>query len=239
MAETDKILFPCKDSFQFPIGYILMSASKINPATFLKYGEWALLGSGRTILGASDTDNGKETGGSFSKTLTSANIPGHTHSLPSHTHQIPAHNHTASSNKVSHNHNITVNSSGSHVHSLGKGGSHTHDWYTTLDWEGETGSARSVFSFVGGISRFLVSHDTAMFDILSSGNHSHSIGSAGSHTHTASSSAREHNHNITVDNKAAFNTASGGSGNSGSTGSGTSFDITPAYIKLFIWERIK
>ena len=86
MAETDKILFPCKDSFQFPIGYILMSASKINPATFLNYGKWVLLGSGRTILGAGDTDNGKETGGSFSKILTSANIPGHTHSLPSHTH---------------------------------------------------------------------------------------------------------------------------------------------------------
>ena len=238
MAETDKILFPCKDSFQFPIGYILMSASKINPATFLKYGEWALLGSGRTILGAGDTDNGKETGGSFSKILTSANIPGHTHSLPSHAHRIPAHNHTASSNKVSHNHNITVNNNGSHVHSLGTGGSHTHGWYATLDYEGQTGSNRSVFSFVNR-TRFFISHDTAMFDISQSGNHSHSIGSAGSHNHIASSSAWEHNHDITINNKAAFNTASGGSGTSGSTGSGTSFDITPAYIKLFIWERIK
>lgn len=239
MAETDRIIFPCKESFQFPIGYILMSSSKINPSTFLKYGEWALLGSGRTILGANDTDIGKETGGSFSKKITIANIPGHTHSLPSHVHQIPSHNHTASSNSVPHNHNITVNNNGSHVHSLGSNGSHTHGWYSTLDYPGQTGTPRSVFSFKGGITNFFVSNDSAMFGILEGGSHTHSIGSAGSHTHTASSSAWKHNHNITVDNKAAFNTTSGGSGNSGSTGSGTSFDITPAYIKLFIWERIK
>ena len=78
-----------------------------------------------------------------------------------------------------------------------------------------------------------------MFGINAGGSHTHSIGSSGSHNHTASSSAYEHAHSITVDNKDAFNTASGGSGTSGSSGSGTSFDITPAYIKLFIWERIK
>ncbi len=239
MAETDVILFPCKNDFRFPVGYILMSASKINPATFLNYGKWALLGSGRTILGASDTDNGKETGGSFSKKLVGANIPAHTHSLPSHTHQVPAHNHTASSDKKSHDHIINIGAGGAHTHSNGSAGSHTHTWYMTLDYHGQTGSPRSVFSFRGGVTDFFVSDDSSMFGINTGGNHSHSIGSAGSHGHTGSCTAWEHNHTITVANKDAFNTATGGSGNSGSVGSGTAFDITPSYIKLFIWERIE
>ncbi len=230
MAETDKILFPCKDSFQFPIGYILMSASKINPATFLKYGEWALLGSGRTILGAGDTDNGKETGGSFSKILTEANIPAHTHSLPSHTHQIPEHNHTASSGN-----------NGGHVHSIGSGGNHSHapgnssaDRYlqskSSMTSIAKVGlnSSSGRWSFVAEASADKNSAMLASATTASGGSHSHSINSSGAHNHT-----------ITVANKAAFNTSNGGGGSSESVGSGTAFDITPSYIKLFIWERIK
>ena len=79
MAETDKIVFGSQP-FQFPVGYILMSANNINPVTFLNYGIWSLIGNGRTILGATEDDNGEETGGSMSKTLSASNIPGHTHS---------------------------------------------------------------------------------------------------------------------------------------------------------------
>lgn len=238
MAETDKILFPCKDSFQFPIGYILMSASKINPATFLNYRKWVLLGSGRTILGASDTDNGKETGGSFSKKLVAANIPAHTHSLPSHTHQIPEHNHTASSDKKSHNHKIDIGEGGVHTHSIGSAGHHSHDWYMNINYPGTPKKDQQVLSFLR-VDNFFTSANSELFGISGSGSHTHPLTSAGSHGHTSSCAAWEHNHTITVANKAAFNTATGGSGNSGSVGSGTAFDITPSYIKLFIWERIE
>lgn len=238
MAETDKILFPCKDSFQFPIGYILMSASKINPATFLNYGKWALLGSGRTILGAGDTDNGKEIGGSFSKILTEANIPAHTHSLPSHTHQIPAHNHTASSNKINHNHDIYINNGGNHAHSMGSAGSHTHGWYANINYPQIHKVDQQVFSFLR-VNDYFNTSSNEIFGINSAGTHTHGINSAGTHNHTASSTAWEHNHTVTVANKAAFNTSNGGGGSSGPVGSGVEFDITPSYIKLFIWERIK
>lgn len=248
MAETDKIIFPCKDSFQFPIGYILMSASKINPATFLNYGKWVLLGSGRTILGASDTDNGKETGGSFSKKLVAANIPAHTHSLPSHTHQVPAHNHTASSDKKSHSHEIGIGAGGAHSHSIGNNGSHNHSIrMNTLRVEvghkHERGTWTQTSSYVSEGANFNNDNNSFFGDnkfvINSAGTHSHTLTSAGSHGHTSSCTAWEHNHTITVANKDAFNTATGGSGNSGSVGSGTAFDITPSYIKLFIWERIE
>ena len=57
----------------------------------------------------------------------------------------------------------------------------------------------------------------------------------GNHTHGASSSQWSHNHNITVANKAAFNTTSGDPTSTGAIGS--KIDITNQYLKVFIWQR--
>lgn len=38
-------------------------------------------------------------------------------------------------------------------------------------------------------------------------------------------------------NNPAFNTTTGGPTSTGSVGSGSAFDITPAYLKLFVWQR--
>lgn len=44
--------------FEFPVGWVLISKSNINPATFLGYGTWANFGAGRVLVGldAGDPD---------------------------------------------------------------------------------------------------------------------------------------------------------------------------------------
>ena len=253
MAETDKIYFS-SIPFQFPIGYILMSATNINPSTFLGYGTWELIGNGRTILGASEDDEGEETGGSMSKTLVASNIPGHTHSISGHTHQVPAHNHTASSSSAgSHSHGASTSSAGQHGHenSVGTSGNHRHNVFlSALRVSDAHSHSRGDWSYNGTYVQEATNYNNLLnsFDgewpyvMKEAGAHNHSLSiyANGSHTHSLTiNNGGSHSHTITVANKAAFNTGSGGSGNTGSTGSGTSFDITPSYIKLFIWKRIE
>lgn len=188
------------------------------------------------IMGATSSDTGGATGGSNSKTITTANLPAHTHSIPGHTHSVPNHTHSI----PAHNHGGTIANGGSHTHTITvkSGGSHSHRWYMTLNYADKTGAARDTINFTH-TTRYFLSNDVAIFGI-------HTDGS--SHKHSASSaSAGSHSHTLTINNKAKFNTnnsgatttGSGGSGNTGSQGSGTALDVTNAYIKVFIWQRTK
>lgn len=72
-------------SWEFPVGYLLISTVDTNPATFLGYGTWAAFGAGRVLVGldAGDPafDTAEETGGAKEVTLTAAQsgVPAHTH----------------------------------------------------------------------------------------------------------------------------------------------------------------
>lgn len=74
-------------SWEFPVGYILMSAVNTNPATFLGYGTWATWGAGRFVLG---TDTQAETlaGSSTHTHADHTGVPNHTHPVtdPGHVH---------------------------------------------------------------------------------------------------------------------------------------------------------
>lgn len=65
-----------------PIGSIEVNVSGINPGTYLG-GTWEAFGSGRTLVGVdssdSDFDTVEETGGEKTHTLTTNEIPAHTH----------------------------------------------------------------------------------------------------------------------------------------------------------------
>ena len=68
----------------YPVGSIYMNASDLtNPATLLGFGTWVSLGTGRTLVGYSPTDSDfdtlEETGGAKTHTLTTSQIPSHTH----------------------------------------------------------------------------------------------------------------------------------------------------------------
>lgn len=137
----------------WPVGSCFFSHVATNPATLLGYGTWSRIASGRFIVGQTDGDSDfnsvGETGGSKTRTLTSSNLPAHSHSLTinlggAHTHtlttQTPAQigssitgrvlksdnvNHFNITTQFSSGGNVTTSSSSAHSHtgSIGSTGS--------------------------------------------------------------------------------------------------------------------
>lgn len=151
----------------YPVGAIYLSTSSANPSSYLG-GTWVAWGSGRVPVGVngsdSDFSSAEKTGGEKTHTLSTSELPSHTHKVPahshglnSHTHSIPALSGTAASGG-SHSHTFTyevkkanagTNQSISEPHSDGyssatgsmttsKHSGHTHDVTTKA---GTTGSA--------------------------------------------------------------------------------------------------
>jgi len=68
----------------YPVGSIYINAtSSTNPATLLGFGTWVAFGAGKVIVGLdsgdTDFDTAEETGGAKTHTLTTSEIPSHTH----------------------------------------------------------------------------------------------------------------------------------------------------------------
>jgi hypothetical protein len=75
----------------YPVGSIYINASvSTNPATLLGFGTWTAFGAGKVIVGLdsgdTDFDTAEETGGAKTVTLSTAEIPAHTHTQDAHTH---------------------------------------------------------------------------------------------------------------------------------------------------------
>ena len=67
----------------YPVGSIYISTVSTNPGTLLGTGTWVAFGAGRTLVGLdsgdTDFDTAEETGGAKTHTLTTDEIPSHTH----------------------------------------------------------------------------------------------------------------------------------------------------------------
>jgi microcystin-dependent protein len=76
----------------YPVGSIYMSVNSTDPGTLFG-GTWTAWGQGRTIIGRGTSDQPfnqfEATGGESNHTLTTAEMPGHTHTGPSHSHSMP------------------------------------------------------------------------------------------------------------------------------------------------------
>lgn len=168
----------------------------------------------RFVVGAGGDYDPNDTGGADSVTLTTGQIPSHTHSFSATTGTAGSHSHSASTNSAgSHSHSGSTNSTGSH--------SHTSNVTTSTSGSG----AASVQLLTDGISGAPVTGSPQ--NTGSAGNHSHSlnINSAGSHSHSVSvSSAGNHSHSV--------------SGTTGSTGSGNSHENRPPYYALAYIMRV-
>ena len=89
----------------YPVGSIYINAAvTTNPATLLGFGTWTAFGTGRVIVGynASDSDFDalQETGGAKTVTLSTSEIPSHTHTIAS--------NNSGSNNNLHHSNNSFV-----------------------------------------------------------------------------------------------------------------------------------
>lgn len=76
-------------SAAYPVGSVYMNVSDgTNPATLLGFGTWAALAEGRVLIGAGEGDTltartAGDTGGAETHTLSTTEMPAHTHSYPS------------------------------------------------------------------------------------------------------------------------------------------------------------
>ena len=177
-------------------------------------GTWEVYGKGKTLVGVDSSDDDfnavNKTGGSSSTTLTTAN-------LPSHTHSIPALSGTAAS-AGAHTHSIPVLSGTTNTT-----GSHTHVSYTALN------PIMTLSSGISGISssgyKYLYSGDQAhnIWMVESAGNHSHTV------TTTASNTGSNGAHTHDVSTKAST---------TGAQGSGTAFTNLQPYITVYMYKRV-
>lgn len=99
----NEILLAC-----YPVGAIYMSTSSTNPGSLFG-GTWTAWGSGKVPVGINSNDGDfntvEKTGGTKAVTLTTSQMPSHSHTVNSHNHSIP---------KLS----GTANSAGAHSHTL-------------------------------------------------------------------------------------------------------------------------
>ena len=74
---------PAGGSEAFPVGAVFIAVVNTNPATLLGYGTWSAFAAGRVLVGLdagqTEFDVVEETGGAKTHTLTTPEIPSHSH----------------------------------------------------------------------------------------------------------------------------------------------------------------
>ena len=211
-----------------PVGSLYWSMNATNPANLFG-GTWEQI-KDRFIWATTSNPGG--TGGAYNQTLSTANLPSHTHSIPSHTHSIPSHTHSIPSHThtiPSHNHGYTrADSVGYHAVTANEMPSHNHNislWrqlegYGSINIGSTTNASRANIgntpSTGGGASH---NHGLST-SWVSSGDWNGNTGSTGGTTGSAGNG----------------NTGSTG-GTSGTAGSGTAFSIMPPYLEAYCWKR--
>lgn len=191
----------------YPVGAIYMSVNSTSPATLFG-GTWSALG-GQFLLAASSTYTAGSTGGAASTTLTTANLPSHTHSVGAHAHGLNSHTHgvgtlAAASTSLKGRatfRDVNVSSSDLMVGTINGVFS-----YTTSSWSGE---------------------HWAMNGSSASGYKYQHLDFNGTHAHTVSGATAA----------ASGSTANSTAFNSGATGSGSSFTNLPPYLAVYMWKR--
>ena len=189
----------------FPIGYIYLSVSNVNPSTYFG-GTWEQI-KDVFLLSAGTTYTAGNTGGASTVTLTTSQIPSHTHGLNNHTHSVGAHSHGLNSHTHTYSKSATTSGSTtltidqipSHAHNIGRSGLYNSAGYGGFSQSTGNAEPFSTGSTGGGKG------------------HTHSITLSSVNTGAASGSTA---------NSTVFNTG-GNSGNTTATGNGSSHNNMP------------
>lgn len=231
----------------YPIGSIYISTNGTSPTTIFG-GVWERYGEGKTLVSLdssnSNFDTVNKTGGKDNVTLSTDNLPSHTHTIPKL---------TGSSNSAgghTHTYSGSTNSTGSHTHNASGNtnttGNHSH---TVNIWTSGWGGWPSMTSPFGHyvllwsqsvqanyrqeqITGNMMAATYGNTDTI--GNHSHSFNvntsSAGSHSHSFSgttANSGSHTHTISTDES-----------KTSSTGSTKAFSVQNPYITVYMWKRV-
>lgn len=128
MKNTDLFLTLGIVNLVYPVGAVYTSTVNTNPGTWMTGTTWELLPDGYLRNNASAASGGSLTTGST--TLTTEQIPSHSHTAT--TSSSGAHTHTGTtSSSGAHTHTSTTSSSGGHTHNTDSKGGHTHTGTTS------------------------------------------------------------------------------------------------------------
>ena len=199
----------------YPVGSIYITTTLSTTAQVKEAlgGEWAIYGDGRTLL--SSSGKSEQTGGANTVTLTTDNLPSHTHSF------TPAGS-------------ITSTFKGTEVTSGNQSANHTHTFSGTTEPNGNHahGGAASPLGYSAGVSEML----DPRFQVGRSGTTDY----AGNHSHTfsgtTSANSANHTHKVTAAGTVT-STFTGTASNTGATGGGKSFSVQDAYITVYMYKR--
>lgn len=235
-----------------PVGSLYWSSKDTNPSTLFG-GTWTPI-KDKFILAAGDTYANGATGGAATVTLTTQQIPSHTHTGPSHTHTGPSHSHsfTPSGSVSAHAHGLN-----NHTHSFTPKGTIASTFKGTAasgQVNVEVGSnfqpnPSGVFS-IEDLSDFKAGDDAATkhnqftlkFNMTPNGTVTSTFtGTAGT---TGGSTANTANATPTFTGTAGTtgaagtgNTGASGTGATGAAGGGTAHNNMPPYVVKYCWER--
>ncbi len=224
-----------------PVGSLYWTSVNENPAVTFGGGTWEQI-KDKFILAAGDTYSQGSTGGSATVTLT-------TNQIPSHTHTFTGSAVTSETNNRGHVHSV-----GAHSHTINLGNTSSSGTVTTagIRHSGTTGgmSGNSTGTFnvvqssqvVSPTGNFSVTWSAGDLQGLGGGNNKAKISLDVAHTHSLPASYIYGK----TDNSTAFNSETESqnhthrvtaSGTNSDTGGGQSHDNMPPYIVQYCWKR--
>ncbi len=222
----------------YPVGSLYWSSKSTDPSSLFG-GTWKQI-TDRFVLAAGKTYKAEDTGGNATVTLTTDNMPSHSHSFtPSGTIKMNAHSHELNNHTHSFTPSGTVSSSftGTAVTSNDMNQNKEATFYVNA---GGSDAPTGFISFTGksgSTAGTTGSSKRTNYELNIS--HTHSVTAKGTVSSSFSGSAGTTGGNSgTTTSETSTGSFSGSAGTTDTSGSGTAFSILPPYVVKYCWERI-